>query len=129
MTTILIVDDDQHIRRTLRALLTRYGHEVLEAADGVVAMEHCRLQVLDLVITDLFMPEKDGLELLLELRALRPNLPIITMSGGAATKSLDLLADTRMLGAVRTVAKPFTIDEMRQAVEAVLMRPRRVEER
>lgn len=120
MATILIVDDDQNVRRALYTLLERRGHEVLQAADGVVAMDHCRRRTPDLVITDLFMPEKDGLELLLELRALTPGLPIITMSGGAATKSLDLLADTRMLGAVRTVAKPFTLEEMVDAVDAVL---------
>src|SRR4051812_23976268 len=111
MASILIVDDDHDVRQALRTLLTRCGHDVLEAADGVLAMDHCRHRAPDLVITDLFMPEKDGLELLLELRALRPGLPIITMSGGAATRSLDLLADTRMLGAVRTVAKPFTLEE------------------
>ena len=75
---------------------------------------------LDLVILDLFMPEKDGIETMLELRAFVPGIPIIVMSGGAYGSQLDMLNAAELLGASLTIEKPFTLDEMLEAVRKAL---------
>jgi DNA-binding response OmpR family regulator len=119
---ILIIDDDQSIRQSLSIALSRAGYQVTEASDGAEAMRLWRERGADLVITDLQMPDKNGLEVILELRAFSRTTPIIAMSGGGQTKQLGLLGDAKLLGAVRTVPKPFQLEEMMQAVEQELGR-------
>jgi DNA-binding NtrC family response regulator len=109
---ILIVDDDPGIRRTLEALLRQAGYEVMQAGDGAEAVRLWRDHGGDLVITDLHMPEKDGIQTILELLTHSPKTRIIAMSGGGQTKRLDLLGNAALLGAVLTIEKPFTISEM-----------------
>jgi DNA-binding response OmpR family regulator len=113
---ILVIDDDQSIRRTLAIALGNAGYQVLEAENGDEAMRLWREQGADLVITDLHMPDKNGLEVIMELRALSRSTPIIAMSDGGRTMQLGLLGDAKTLGAVRTVAKPFRLEEMLAAV-------------
>lgn len=79
---ILVIDDDQSIRRTLGIALGSAGYEVLEAADGTEAMRLWRKAGADLVITDLHMPDKNGLEVIMEIRAFSRSVPIIVMSDG-----------------------------------------------
>jgi DNA-binding response OmpR family regulator len=118
---ILVVDDNASLRRLLAAPLARAGHEVIEAADGAEACRICREVDVDLVILDLFMPVKDGIETMVELRAFAPGIPIIAMSGGGAdASSLDLLNASELLGAALSIRKPFTMDEMLEAVRKVL---------
>src|SRR5215210_7289006 len=117
---ILIVDDDPGIRRTLHILLSREGYQVTQARDGVEALRLWRDHGGDLVITDLHMPEKNGIETIIELLSHSPGTRIIAMSGGGQTKRLDLLGDAAMLGAVLTIEKPFTIDEMMAVVGRAL---------
>jgi DNA-binding response OmpR family regulator len=119
---IMIIDDDQSIRRTLGIALTKAGYSVLEAQDGAEATRLWREQGADLIITDLHMPNKNGLEVIMELRAFSPTTPIIVMSDGGKTKQLGLLGDAKLLGAVRTVAKPFRLDEILKAVDQELSR-------
>lgn len=109
---VLIVDDDPGIRRTLHILLSREGYRVTQARDGVEALRLWRDQGGDLVITDLHMPEKNGIETIVELLSHSPGIRIIAMSGGGQTKRLDLLSNASMLGAVLTIEKPFTLTEM-----------------
>lgn len=109
---VLIVDDDPGIRRTLHILLSREGFQVSQARDGVEALRLWRDQGGDLVITDLHMPEKNGIETIVELLSHSPGMRIIAMSGGGQTKRLDLLSNASMLGAVLTIEKPFTLTEM-----------------
>ena len=118
--TILVVDDDPSIRQTLHIALTKAGYEVLQAQDGAEATRLWRARGADLVITDLHMPDKDGIEVIMELRAHSPSTPIIAMSDGGRTKQIGLLASAKLLGAVRTIAKPFTLGEMLTAVEQEL---------
>lgn len=113
-----MADDDPGIRRTLSIALTRAGYSVAEAGDGTQALRIWRDQGADLVITDLHMPDKNGLELLLELRRDSPSLPVIAMSDGGWSKQVELMGDAKLLGAVQSVAKPFRLDEMLAAVEA-----------
>ena len=117
---ILVVDDDPGIRRTLHILLSREGYRVTQARDGVEALRLWRDQGGDLVITDLHMPEKNGIETIVELLSHTPGKRIIAMSGGGQTKRLDLLGNAMMLGAVLTIEKPFTLNEMMAMVRQAL---------
>ena len=117
---ILVVDDNASVRRSLTALLTRAGHEVIQAANGLEASRVWREVELDLVILDLFMPEKDGIETMVELRAFVPGVPIIVMSGGAYGSQMDMLSAAELLGASLTIQKPFTLEEMLEAVRKAL---------
>jgi DNA-binding NtrC family response regulator len=117
---ILVVDDDASIRRTLTILLSKAGYEVTQAADGSEAVRLWRDRGGDLVITDLHMPEKDGIQTIIELLSHSPGIRIIAMSGGGQTKRLDLLGNASLLGAVLTIEKPFTIAEMMALVNRAL---------
>jgi DNA-binding NtrC family response regulator len=117
---IMIVDDDPGIRRALHILLSKSGYHVTEARDGLEALRLWRKDGGDLVITDLHMPEKDGIETIMELLTYSPGIRIIAMSGGGQTKRLDLLANASMLGAVMTIEKPFTLTEMLTLVKRAL---------
>jgi DNA-binding NtrC family response regulator len=117
---ILIVDDDASIRRTLQILLSKAGYEVIQACDGSEAVRLWRDHGGDLVITDLHMPEKDGIETIIELLTHTPGLRIIAMSGGGQTKRLDLLGNVALLGSVLTIEKPFTLSEMMAVVSRAL---------
>jgi DNA-binding NtrC family response regulator len=117
---ILIVDDDPGIRRALQVLLTKSGYQVTQASDGFEAIRLWREHGGDLVITDLHMPEKNGIETILELLTHSPGMRIIAMSGGGQTKRLDLLGNATMLGAVFTLEKPFTLPEILSLVKRAL---------
>ena len=120
MARILIIDDEEAIRRPLSLLLMRAGHEVRTACDGQEGLQLWREFGADLVITDIFMPNKDGMETMLELNTAAPTLPVIAMSGGEVSQRLDVLGDARLLGAVRTIAKPFLLSEMLATIREVL---------
>ncbi len=124
MSTILVVDDDETFRRLLCQTLLCLGHEILAAAEGCEALKLHRQHTIDLVITDLIMPEKEGLETILELRRLQPNLKIIAMSGGGRILRVDCLQFARNLGANRTLAKPFKAQEVIEAVTSLLAEER-----
>lgn len=115
---ILVVDDDPGIRTSLGKLLTTAGHEVILAGNGGDATRLLREIGPDLVILDLFMPEKDGLETLMELRKQMPRLAIIVMSGGAW--QIDLLPEAKLLGASWTIEKPFIPAAMMALVDSAL---------
>ncbi len=117
---IMVVDDDAGIRRVLHILLSRAGYQVSQARDGVEALRLWRDAGSDLVITDLHMPEKDGIEMIIELLSYNPDVRIIAMSGGGQTKRLDLLGNAALLGAVHTIEKPFTLSEMMNTVRRAL---------
>jgi DNA-binding NtrC family response regulator len=117
---ILIVDDDASIRRTLHLLLSKAGYDVIQAADGSEAVRLWRERGGDLVITDLHMPQKDGIETIIELLSHTPGIRIIAMSGGGQTKRLNLLGNMALLGSIQTVEKPFTLEEMMSAVNRAL---------
>lgn len=120
MPSILIIDDDPDIRRLLRVTLEKGRHVVLEASDGVEGVRLWRERRPDLVITDLVMPGKDGLDTLFELVSLDARVKVIAMTGGNWREATDRLHDARLFGAVRTVAKPFTLSEMIRVIGEVL---------
>jgi CheY-like chemotaxis protein len=120
MKKILLVDDNEPFRRMLCRMLEGAGFSVVVAGDGVVALSLFRQQPFDLVITDLIMPEKEGLETILELRKLKGNVKIIAMSGGGRVDAGDYLPLAIAFGAARTLAKPFLAGEFLAAVAEVL---------
>src|SRR2546423_7440776 len=106
MARILVVDDDALLRGAIRVVLESAGYEVIEAADGDAGLRLHREQGADLVLVDLFMPGRDGLEVIQAVRAEVPDAKIIAMSGGSNLK-LDLLDAAAAFGASRTLWKPF----------------------
>jgi len=120
MAKILLVDDDPDIRSLLKIMLTGQGHEVVEATDGTQALRQAEAEPFDLVLTDLIMPDKEGIETIMELRKKFPRIRIIAMSGGGVGRQEDYLGLAGKLGAMRTLAKPFGIQELNEAVDAVL---------
>ena len=120
---ILLVDDDPDVRRSIGATLAAAGYEVITAEDGDEAVRRWRdLDGGDLVLLDLFMPEKDGLETIVELRSHTPGVPIIAMSGGGSTGRVDILQDAKMLGALETLEKPFTSRVLLDMVARTLLK-------
>jgi DNA-binding response OmpR family regulator len=120
MARILLVDDEATVRELFALVLQLDAHEVTMVADGVQALEAIDESVFDLVITDLIMPDKEGIETIMEIRRLRPSLKIIAMSGGGRGSAGDYLAMASELGAARALEKPFSNTELRDAVRAVL---------
>lgn len=120
MARILIVDDDQHIRVVLRAILQESGHQILEATDGAEGLRIVRRQAVDLLFCDLFMPGREGLETIPKLHQEFPGLPIVAMSGGGHYRQLELLVVARWLGAVQVLAKPFGQQEVLSVVGQAL---------
>ena len=112
MPRILVVDDNAGLADVIRRVLEGGGHEVRVATTGLDGARRYREQPADLAIIDIHMPEMDGLELLVQFRALAPGMPVIVMSGGVQTGGLNLLGDARLLGAFATLAKPFSVDEL-----------------
>ena len=121
MADILIIDDDEALRSTIRKILQRQGHAVREAGDGSSGLALMRESTPDLVITDLYMPGKEGIETILELRAEDPNLPILAVSGGGVTMTAGLsLSDAEALGANASLAKPFSLEAFNEVVDRLL---------
>ena len=120
MQQILIIDDDEQIRALICAILERAGFGVIEAANGEEGLKLHRARRPDLVITDIIMPDKEGVETIIELRRESPELPLIAISGGGRQSSQDYLALALKLGARRTLSKPFSRGEILEAVRDLL---------
>lgn len=120
MPVILIIDDDEVITETTKILLQKAGYTTLTAANGAKGLRLCQEHHIDVVITDIIMPEKEGLETIRELRKKFPNVRIIAMSGGGRIDAHNYLSMAAMLGAHRTIAKPFRRHALLAAVEEVL---------
>ena len=104
----------------MRRVLERVGHEVLEASDGAAGLKLLAETGVTLVITDIFMPGQDGIVTLGRIRKEFPGVRVIAVSGGDATGRIDLRRDAELLGAARTLRKPFAPAELRRAVEETL---------
>jgi CheY-like chemotaxis protein len=117
---VLVVDDDPQVRTVIRRILEQAGYDVEEAADGRMATTRYRARPADLVITDIYMPEKDGLEIVLELRALHPDVKVIAMSGGGRNLETRPLGSAAVFGARRTLLKPVLPAVLLSTVRDVL---------
>lgn len=121
MKRILVIDDHTALRQMLRRILEREGYEVVEAGDGKEGMELYRQVPADLIITDVVMPEKDGVEIIRELKRDFPDVRIIAISGGSRTLDAQYcLAAMKALGALYLLTKPFGRKELLEAVHELL---------
>ena len=118
-TRVLIVDDDPGVRNFLQMLLEVEGYEVFSAMDGIEALEVQREHPAAVVVIDIFMPHAEGIETIVKLREEFPQAGIIVMSGGGARSGVDYLAVARELGAARTLKKPFSPQELIDAVREI----------
>ena len=107
MARILVIDDDSLSRYTLARILESEGHEVMEAENGSAGMVAARDEAVDLVISDIIMPQMEGIETIAALRKLDPDLPIIAISGGGSLAEKVPLQHARVLGATHALPKPF----------------------
>lgn len=117
---ILVIDDEETALHLLQRILEGEGYEVCVATNGQQGVELFRRQPCDLVITDMVMPVKDGLQTILELRVEAPNLPVIAISGGGAISKERYLTVAGYLDKVITIAKPFSIEAIVNTVAGLL---------
>jgi DNA-binding NtrC family response regulator len=120
MSYILIIDDEQSIRDLLSDVFASAGFDVGVAESGLQGIRMVAARKPDLVVTDILMPDKEGLETILELKRSAPDLPIFAMSGGSLNGPIDVLGMARRFGAIRVYAKPFDPFDMLQAAQAQL---------
>jgi DNA-binding response OmpR family regulator len=120
MPSILVIDDDEQLRKVLRQSLEREGYEVLDAPDGNKGMKLYREHGADLIITDLIMPDKEGLETINEARRNFPQVKIIAISGGGSGSAAEYLHLAKKFGADITLQKPFERKEFLDAIEHLL---------
>jgi CheY-like chemotaxis protein len=120
MARLLLIDDDDLFRPMLRTTLEQLGHTVTEARNGKEGLDQQARAPATLVLTDLIMPEKEGIETILELRQGWPDVKIIAMSGGGRMADADYLPIALQVGAHAVLHKPFTLDELEAALQRVL---------
>jgi len=125
MARILVVDDEELARFTIREILTKAGHEIDEAQNGIEAIECQMAEPFDLIVTDIIMPGKDGVEMIAELKQDDPSICILAISAGGPTGDSDFLKRAESVGADDILAKPFSEEELVEKVDQCLQdRPR-----
>jgi DNA-binding NtrC family response regulator len=120
MANILLIDDDDQFRKMLRQTLIKAGYSVSEASNGTEGIRSFRSEPADLVITDIVMPDKEGIETIMEMRQMAPSLNIIAISGGGRIGSASYLDLARKLGAVETFSKPINRKEILDTIAKIL---------
>lgn len=120
MARILVIDDEPQIRKMLKQMLEKAGHEAMLAENGSEGILLNKKTPADLIITDIFMPEKEGIETIMELRALWPSVSIIAISGGGSKGHVNYLDIAKNLGAAKTLDKPLKRQELLDTVDALL---------
>jgi CheY-like chemotaxis protein len=121
--TILIIDDDAAVSKTLSLILMRAGYNVSTATSGRKGLEMLTNGGFDLVLTDIIMPELDGIEAIRKIRADHPGLRIIAMSGGGQIDKADFLHMAKALGADRVLEKPVRSEQLLELVSGALASP------
>src|SRR5262249_49867396 len=119
MARILLIDDDTEFCMLLREILEGAGYEVVVAHNGREGVACYEVAAIDLVITDILMPEQEGLETIIALQRINPQVKIIAMTGGGQMSAMDFLEVATVLGAQHTLRKPFTRQELLAAVYAL----------
>lgn len=120
MARILIIDDDETIRSVFQRFLSGKGFDVDVAADGRQGLRLLEEEPVDLVITDIMMPETDGLEVVMAIQGKEANIPVIAISGGMHAMPMDFLPMAKKFGARDVLYKPVELDDLLAAVEAAL---------
>jgi DNA-binding response OmpR family regulator len=120
MAGILLVEDEKELREMLKIALVRRKFSVYEAFDGREAIAHFKPAVTDLVITDIIMPEEDGLKVIIKLREIKPTLKVIAISGGGKAGPGGYLNLAKALGADAIFSKPFSVNELIKKIDELL---------
>lgn len=121
MTKILIIDDDPQVRGMLREAFKEANYEVVEAQDGAEGLKKIKETPVALVVTDILMPQQEGLETIRALRLECPDVKIVAISGGLTSfREIDVLHLARKTGAHRTFQKPFHLHELLEAIRLLL---------
>ncbi len=120
MAVILVADDEDVVRTTLRIMLEDAGHTVLQARDGRMAVEVAKIQQIDVMVCDIIMPEQEGIQTIAEIRRLRPRTKIVAISGGGRTHNFDYLQLARQVGATTVLRKPFNKKALLDALAVCL---------
>jgi CheY-like chemotaxis protein len=120
MARVLIADDDARLREATRAMLEEEGHVVVEAKEGAEALRLQRMEQIDVVLCDMFMPGQDGIETIRALRRDFPILKIIAMSGGGYSGAIDVLKMARLIGATEVLSKPYSRAALLEAIDRVM---------
>ncbi|HEX3699351.1 MAG TPA: response regulator [Phenylobacterium sp.] len=117
---VLVVEDDAELLQLISRVLTAAGHTVLTAGNGEAGLRLFRAEPPDAVVCDIVMPDRDGIELIPEMRRLQPNVKLIAISGRQMIGALDVLSLARRMGADATLAKPFAMDALSGIVDSLL---------
>jgi DNA-binding response OmpR family regulator len=120
MSVILIIEDDKELREMIKTALIRKDHVVLEAENGKEALIHFKPSVTDLVITDLIMPDEDGLKVIMKIREMKKGIKLIAISGGGKAGPGSYLNLAKALGADAIYPKPFSINDLISKIENLL---------
>lgn len=120
MKSILIIDDDEAVLQLFSGYLGRKGYTVFQAANGREGLRQLESARPDVVITDIMMPEMDGLEIIRELRKERPDIPIIAISGGMRNATISFLPHAKTFGACKVFEKPVALNKLLQGVQELL---------
>jgi CheY-like chemotaxis protein len=123
LAEVLVADDDPIMRALLHEILTQAGHEVVEAEDGRAALRLAETRSFDLVVTDMLMPDMDGIELIQALRTSRPSLRILAISGGGRFKAENVLRWGAAVGADAVMTKPIAAKALLEMVERLRSAP------
>ncbi len=122
MSKILIIDDEEMIRKMLRQALENHSYEVFEAENGYKGLDVCYKESPDLIITDLIMPDMEGLETIHRIHREMPTIKIIAISGGSRIISKDFLKIAKTLGAEYCLEKPIILKELLDIISKILVK-------
>jgi CheY-like chemotaxis protein len=120
MAGILIVEDDNDMREMLKTTLVRRKYSIQEASNGMEAITKFKPAMTDLVITDLIMPDEDGLKVIMRLKEMKPDIKIVAISGGGKAGPANYLSLARALGADVVLPKPFSINDLISKIEFLI---------
>ena len=121
MPKILVVDDEAPVREMVTAMIESVGYEVIEAENGLEAYDICKKIPVDLIVTDIVMPDKNGIDLIMTLKKEYPDLPVVAISGGGGiTGRFDYLEIAKLVGAQNILKKPFSMGEIRSLIANAL---------
>ena len=120
MGHVLVVDDDADVRAVVGKVIAKLGHHVWDVADGAEALELLKTTPFDLIISDVYMADMDGMELLVRIQQLELGVPVVVISGGGFKPREEVLKMAAACGAVATLDKPFTLEQLRDTVEPLL---------
>jgi len=121
MAGVLIVEDEKELREMLKLSLIRHKFTVFEAANGKEAIINFKPSVTDLIVTDLIMPDEDGLKVIIKLKDIKPSIKIIAISGGGKAGPGNYLNLAKALGANAIFSKPFSINDLINKIDELLM--------